>query len=71
MVIIARILLEWVQVPFDHPIERVRRVFRVATDPVLVPVRKILPPIRAGGMGIDLSPIVVLVALSVIASVIC
>jgi YggT family protein len=70
-VIIARILLEWVRVPFDHPVEKVRRFFRLVTDPVLVPVRRLVPPLRAGGMGIDLSPIIVLVALSVIAAAIC
>lgn len=71
LVIIARILLEWVRVTFDHPIARVRSVLRVVTDPVLVPVRRLIPPLRAGGMGIDLSPLVVLVALSVIAGAIC
>jgi len=71
LVLIARILLEWIQVSPDHPVARARRVFRAVTDPVLVPVRRMIPPIRAGGIGLDLSPIVVLVALSIIGGVIC
>ena len=71
LVIIARILLEWVQVTFDHPVARVRRVLRAVTDPLLMPVRKLIPPLRAGGIGIDLSPLVVLVGLSVLAGAIC
>lgn len=71
LVIIVRILLEWVQVTPDHPVARIRAVLRRVTDPVLVPVRRLIPPVRAGGMGIDLSPLVVLVGLSVIVGVIC
>jgi YggT family protein len=71
LVIIARIILEWIPVTFDHPVAKVRRLFRVVTDPVLVPVRRLIPPVRAGGMGIDLSPLVVLVALNVAARFIC
>jgi YggT family protein len=71
LVIIARILLEWVQVTGDHPVARARRVLRIVTDPVLEPVRRLIPPLRAGGIGIDLSPLVVLVAISVIAGAVC
>lgn len=71
LVIIARILLEWLQVGSDHPVATARRFLRAVTDPVLLPVRRIIPPIHAGGVGIDLSPLVVLVALGVIGGVIC
>jgi len=71
LVLIARILLEWIQVSPDHPVARARRVLRAVTDPVLIPVRRMIPPIRAGGIGLDLSPIVVLVALSIIGGVLC
>jgi YggT family protein len=39
------------------------------TDPVLVPVRRVLRPVRIGGMGIDLSPLVVLILLEVLLSI--
>jgi len=71
LVLIARILLEWLQVSSDHPVARARRVLRAVTDPVLIPVRRMLPPINAGGIGLDLSPLVVLVALGIIGGVIC
>ena len=71
LVIVARILLEWVQVSSDHPVAQARRVLRVVTDPVLIPVRRLLPPIRVGGAGLDLSPMVVIVALWILASIIC
>ena len=71
LVIVARILLEWIQVSSDHPVAKARRVLRAVTDPVLIPVRRLLPPIRAGGAGLDLSPMVVIVALWILASIIC
>jgi YggT family protein len=41
------------------------------TEPVLRLVRGLLPPIRMGTMGLDLSPIVVFIALGLIQSVLC
>ncbi len=71
VVIIARILLEWIQVSPDHPATRVRWVLQVITDPVLIPVRRVIPPINTGSVGIDLSPLVVLVILGIIGGIIC
>ena len=52
-VILARIFLSWVPVDRSNPI--VRFIYQV-TEPILAPFRVILP---MGGMGIDLSPIIV------------
>lgn len=71
LVVIARIILEYIPVTADHPVARVRRVFRAVTDPLLQPLRSIIPPVRMGGVGIDLSPLVLLIALSLLAGAIC
>ena len=59
-VIIARALLSWVNPDPFNPI--VRFLYR-ATEPVLRPVRRRLSPYA---VGIDFSPIVVILALEVI-----
>jgi YggT family protein len=41
------------------------------TEPVLGPVRRVLPPVRLGGMGLDFSPIVVLFGVQILAQAIC
>ena len=41
------------------------------TEPVLGLVRGLLPPIRMGTMGLDLSPIIIFIALGIIQSVLC
>jgi YggT family protein len=71
LVVLARIILEYIPVSFDHPVARVRAAFRAVTEPVLAPIRAVLPPLRLGGVGLDLSPLVLLVALNVLAAVIC
>jgi len=58
--IIIRVVLSWVQV--DHSQPWVRFLYRV-TDPLLEPARRLLPPMG----GIDFSPMLVLVALEIIA----
>jgi YggT family protein len=56
LVLFAAIILSWVNLSPDNPIVR---VIRQLTEPVLAPVRRVLP--AAGGF--DFSPLVVLVAI--------
>lgn len=70
VVLLARIILTWFPINPWSRMARVERVLAKITDPVLRPVRKILPPLRVGSMGLDLSPIVVFFALEIIITVI-
>lgn len=56
-VIVIRALISWVNPDPYNPI--VRFLYR-ATEPVLRPVRRIVP---IGGIGIDFSPLIVIVVL--------
>jgi YggT family protein len=56
-IIIIRALISWVSPDPYNPI--VRFLYRV-TEPVLRPVRRILP---IGGMGIDFSPLIVILVI--------
>jgi YggT family protein len=71
LVVFARILLDWFRVPFDHPVAKVRDALAVVVDPLLRPLRKVIPPLRLGGVGLDLSPLVLLIGLSLIQGVVC
>jgi YggT family protein len=64
-VIIAAALISWVSPDPRNPI--VQFLHRV-TEPVLAPVRRMLPPWKTGGL--DLSPIIVLLAIQFIDRVI-
>jgi len=59
-IIVIRALISWVSPDPYNPI--VRFLYRV-TEPVLRPVRRILP---IGGMGIDFSPFIVIIVIYVL-----
>lgn len=58
-VILARVLMSWVQI---DPYSPLARTIYDLTEPVLAPVRNLLPP--AGGL--DFSPIIVIILLQVL-----
>jgi YggT family protein len=69
--LIARAVLDWSVVlagpsaPGSFRSRLSRGVF-VVTEPVLGPVRRIVPPLRVGGMSIDLAFIIVFLAVVLI-----
>ncbi len=64
VLLIIRVVLTWVPgVASDHP--AVQFVYR-ATSPVLNPIRRALPPVG----GLDLSPLVAILLLSLVQSVV-
>lgn len=58
-VVFAAVIASWVAPGSDHPIVR---LLEKVTEPVFAPIRKILPPTG----GFDLSPLVVLLGLSLV-----
>lgn len=60
IIILARVIISWVQVDHYHPV--VVWIYRL-TEPVLSPIRAIIPFER---IGIDLSPLVVLLLMGVV-----
>ncbi|MBT8202576.1 MAG: YggT family protein [Acidimicrobiia bacterium] len=64
--LIVRIILDWVQVPAGHPVGRLRTALASVTDPMLMPLRRLIPPVRLGAVALDVSVIVLLVALQIL-----
>ncbi|EWC59908.1 hypothetical protein UO65_4768 [Actinokineospora spheciospongiae] len=71
LVLVARMVLDWAGVVGRGPhwVGRVRRTAHAVTEPVIAPVRRVLPPVRAGSIGIDLAFTVVFVLALVLRSV--
>jgi len=69
VVLFVRIILTWFPTDPWSGMGRFERVLGRFTDPVLAPVRRVVPPLRVGGGAIDLSPLVVLVGLEILVSV--
>jgi YggT family protein len=73
LILVARIVLDWVGVLAPgggDVVVRARRWAHAVTEPVIAPVRRILPPLRLGAMSIDLAFTVVFVAVLVLRSVV-
>lgn len=64
--IFGRVILSWFPVSHDSPVAVVGSVLYRVTEPVLAPVRRLMPPVRMGAMMIDLSLIVVLLTIQLI-----
>jgi YggT family protein len=72
ILIIGRILLSWFPISPGSPLESIDTILRRLTEPILGPLRRALPPVRLGGMGLDLSPMIVLLVIEIIvAPIIC
>lgn len=71
IVVFARVVLEWVPVGDEHPVGKVRHALRLVTQPVLAPLRALIPPVRMGAVAVDLSPLVLILGLNLLAQVIC
>jgi YggT family protein len=63
IIVFARILLSWFPIPPDGVMASIFSVLYAVTEPLLGPIRRALPPVAMGGMGLDLSPIIVIFAL--------
>lgn len=60
LAIVAVIALSWLPRPPGSPAERAFERLRAITDPVLAPLRRLIPPV--GGV-LDLSPMIVMFVL--------
>lgn len=65
-VLFIRILMSWFPGPRSGAGRAFFELVHDVTEPVLRLVRGLLPPIRMGGMGMDLSPIIVFVAIGIL-----
>ena len=65
-VLFPRALLSWFPTTPGSALATVNHVLYRLSEPVLGPVRRILPPLQAGGMGIDLSFIVVFLGIQLV-----
>jgi YggT family protein len=64
-IIFGRIILSWFP-RSSGVLGTIGDVFFGLTEPVLGPVRRMVPMIAMGGMGLDLSPIIVLLVLQIV-----
>jgi YggT family protein len=60
LLLLARVVIDWAMLLAptagpSSPVIRIAAVLRRITDPPLAPLRRLLPPVRLGTVGLDLS----------------
>jgi YggT family protein len=71
ILVFARIIASWFPISPDSGFAGVIGFLYTVTEPVLGPVRRAMPMVRLGGLGLDLSPIVVLFGIRILQGFIC
>jgi YggT family protein len=70
LVLFAYSILSWViaagRLSYDSPVHKIQNVLSSICEPVLRPVRRLLPPVRVGGVGLDLSVMIVFLVILVV-----
>ena len=59
LIVVATVVVSWTNVPREHPAVR---FLDQLTEPLLGPIRKVLPPMG----GVDFSPLVLLIGLQLL-----
>lgn len=70
LVLLAYVIFSWVPRP-PEPLQPVIRVVQGLVEPLLAPLRRVIPPLRMGGVGLDLSILVVFFAVIILRGVLC
>jgi YggT family protein len=64
--IIAYIITSWIPLPYNVTLNRIQRFLYDIVDPYLRLFRRFIPMLRLGGAGLDLSPIVAIIVLTIV-----
>lgn len=66
LALLIRIVLSWFPISSGGPMASVQRVLYSITEPLLKPLRSVIPPVRMGTVALDLSPLIVLIVLQLV-----
>jgi len=71
ILIFLKILLSWIpRMPDNRALRAVVQFINETTDPYLNIFRRVLPPVGAGGMALDLSPMIGVIVLFILQAIV-
>lgn len=71
ILILVRILLSWIpRIPYNPILRSVIQFVEDVTNPYLNLFRRLIPPVNIGGGGLDLSPILAILSLSIVGGIV-
>jgi YggT family protein len=63
---ILSLVIAYARISYDSPVIKVQRVLSAIVEPVLRPIRRIIPTAQVGGVGLDLSVLVLFLVIDVV-----
>ena len=70
VLIFARVILSWFP-PTGGVVDQIQNLVFTATEWIMGPLRRVIPPVRLGAAALDLSPLIVLVGITVLQRILC
>lgn len=61
--ILIWIIFGWIGYPSSDAMQRLHDFVTSIVNPIIMPIRSRIPPLRLGGFGLDLSPIILIIGL--------
>ena len=71
IILFARVILSWFPITPGSAMESINDFLRMLTDPILLPLRRAIPPVRMGAMALDLSPLIALFGVQILQRIVC
>lgn len=71
LILFGRIILSYFPISPGTLFAGVQNFCYMLTEPLLGPLRRMVPALRFGGMGLDLSPIIVIFGIQILSGAIC
>jgi YggT family protein len=71
LILVARAVFSWIPMDPQNPLQRVNAFCFRATEPIMAPVRGLIPVVQVGGVGLDLSFIIIFFVLFFVRSLVC
>ena len=70
-ILLLRVVSSWFPISPQGTVASLVGFLLLVTDPILVPLRAVLPPVRLGSVGLDLSPLVAFFGLMFLQQILC
>lgn len=71
VVLVIKAVLSWFPIDYDSPLQKVRHALDSVTEPILNPLRKVIPALQLGGIGLDMSFMVLFLGIVILQTVLC
>jgi YggT family protein len=70
LAVFAWVVLSWIPMSYGHPLGRIKQFLDRIIEPVIRPIRRVIPPIRLGGGALDLSPLILIIGIQLLRGII-